>query len=257
MFIAKTRKDYIAEIIYVRDDECLAMINRVNDIVRAEAAHPEAVRLMAVPMLYSVWERCFSIWTSLCLKSIRESTARAVDCPPEIRAFWLRKADFFKSFIDIVRDVIELEREDSVFQQTSGLSKKITKGGFHLSSKVLGSLDAWHQQPFPSKQDVKDLVLTYSNVNDAVVTVNAEALGLAAMSSYQKLDLSKLGGLVGMRNAIGHGASFTAPGSRELNELIEYTRSLITQYAEVVIDWLNTYALPDPEPEVEPQIEAE
>lgn len=247
MPIIKTRKDYISEVVYVRDNECLAMVTRVREVVEAEAVHPEAVRLMAVPMLYSVWERCFSVWTSICLKSIRESTARAIDCPPEIRAFWLRKADFFKSFIDIIRDVMELEREDSVFQQTSGLSKKITKGGFHLSSKVLGSLDAWHQQPFSNKQDVKDLVLTYSNVNDAVVTVNAEALGLTSIESYKNLDLSKLGGLVSMRNAIGHGASFSAPGTREMNELIDYTQSLINQYAEVIMDWLNTYALPDPE----------
>jgi len=70
------------------------------------------------------------------------------------------------------------------------------------------------------------------------------------IANYRDTRLGSLR-LVGMRNAIGHGASFTAPGSRELNELIDYTRSLITQYAELVIDQLNTYALPDPEPEPE------
>lgn len=225
------------------------MLRSVQAITSSDCVEAETVRLMAVPMLYSVWERCFSVWTSICLRSIRESTSRAIDCPPEIRAFWLRKADFFKSFIDIIRDVMELEREDSIFQQTSGLSKKITKGGFHLSSRVLGSLDYWHQQPFSNKQDVKELVLTYSNVNDAVVTVNADALGLSSMSSYEQLDLSRLGGLVGMRNAIGHGASLIPPGSRELAELLTYTESLIKQYAEVIIEWLDRYATPDPEVE--------
>ncbi|AEA71625.1 Hypothetical protein PSEBR_m1620 [Pseudomonas brassicacearum subsp. brassicacearum NFM421] len=252
MAITKTRKDYVEEVIYVRDHECLPILNHVRAVLSEQQPYPETVRLMAVPMLYSVWERSFSVWTSICLKSIRESTIKAIDCSPEIRAFWLRKADFFKSFIDIIRDVMELEREDSIFQQTSGLSKKITKGGFHLSSKVLGGLDAWHQQPFSSKQDVKELVLTYSNVNDAVVAVNAEALGLSLMSTYQHLDLSKLGGLVGMRNAIGHGASLSAPGAREMTELLDYTDSLIAQYANVVIEWLDTYATPDPVIDQEP-----
>ncbi|WP_460104205.1 hypothetical protein [Pseudomonas sp. S2_D10] len=239
--------DYIPEVVYVRDSECLPIIQNVRAIINADVINADTIRLMAVPMLYSVWERCFSVWTSICLRSIRENTSRAMDCPPEIRAFWLRKADFFKSFVDVIRDVMELEREDSIFQQTSGLTKKISKGGFHLSSKVLGSLDSWHTQPFSNKQDVKELVLTYSNVNDAVVTVNAEALGLSRMSSYSDLDLSKLGGLVGMRNAIGHGASLTPPGSRELLELLDYTESLIKQYANVVIEWLSTYAIPEPD----------
>lgn len=232
------KEGFVSEVVFVRDQECLPMLNNLRAVAATGMPHPETVRLMVIPMLYSVWERCFSVWTSICLKVLRESHDRAGDCPPQVRAFWLRKADFFRSFVDTMRDVLELEREDSVFKQASGLKKKITKGGFHLSSRVLRDLDEWHEQPLSQKLDVRELVLTYSNVNDAVVAVNAEAIGLDSVPSYAALDLSRLGGLVGMRNGIGHGATMVAPGPREVAELVDYTERLVLQYADVVLEWI-------------------
>ncbi|WP_158618443.1 MAE_28990/MAE_18760 family HEPN-like nuclease [Candidimonas sp. SYP-B2681] len=242
-----TRRDFVAEVTFTRDNDCLPVLENLRSLLSDQISERDTLRLMAVPMLYSVWERCFSLWTSICLKIIRDNHIRAADCPPQLRAYWLRKAGFFKSFIDTIRDVVELEREDSVFNQTSGLSKKITKGGFHLSAKVLRELDTWHQQPFSAKLDVKELVLTYSNVNDAVVAVNAEALGLVNMDAYSKLDLSRLGGLVGLRNGIGHGAMLNPPGEKELEELLAYTESLVQQYADVILEWVNAHAASDPD----------
>lgn len=135
---------------------------------------------------------------------------------------------------------MELEREDSAFQQTAGFKKKITKGGFNLSSQVLSQLDDWHERPLFAK-DLSSLVITYSNVNDVVVSTNAEAIGLAELTSFSKLDLSRLGELVGIRNSIGHGGVLDPPGKRNLDELIDYTESLIQQYSELVIEWITIH----------------
>ncbi|MCY1549672.1 hypothetical protein D9M68_858530 [compost metagenome] len=105
----------------------------------------------------------------------------------------------------------------------------------------MSKLDDWHECPLQSKGDLKDLVITYSNVNDSVLTVNAEAIGLNEMPSYGDLDLSKLGALVGIRNSIGHGAMLNPPGVRELDELVVYTESLIRQYADVVLEWIKKH----------------
>ena len=236
-----------AEIIAVRDQECLATIANVRSLLLSEVTEPEMLRLMSVPILYSVWERAFSGWTAICLRVVQENYPRAIDCPAKTRAYWLRKADFFKSFIASVRDVMELEREDSVFQQASGFKKKITRGGFNLSSQVLSQLDEWHERPLNAKVDMTNLVVTYSNVNDVVVTTNAEAIGLTELHSFAALDLSRLGELVGIRNGIGHGAILAAPGKRLLDELITYTESLIIQYAEVVLEWITIYEDPEKE----------
>lgn len=228
------------EVISVRETECFATIARVRDLLASEVVQPETLRLMSVPILYSVWERAFSNWTAICLRVVQDSYLRAVDCPAKTRAYWLRKADFFKSFVDSVRDVLELEREDSVFQQAVGFKKKITKGGFSLTSQVLSQLDDWHVKPLFAK-DVSSLVITYSNVNDAVVLTNAEAIGLTALTSFPKLDLSRLGELVGIRNGIGHGAVLAPPGKRNLDELVDYTKSIIQQYSDVAIEWINIH----------------
>ena len=226
-----------SEVIFVRDKECLATIARVRELLALEVVQSETLRLMAVPMLYSVWERAFSNWTAICLRVVQDNYPRAIDCPPKTRAYWLRKADFFKSFVSSVRDILELEREDSTFQQVTGLRKKITKGGFKLSSEVLSELDEWHKKPLFAK-DLSSLVVTYSNVNDAVVSTNAEAIGLDDLRLFSQLDLTKLGELVAIRNGIGHGAVLVAPGKRELGELIDYTERLIRQYSELVIEWI-------------------
>ncbi len=229
-----------SEIVSVRDSECIETISRIRDLLASETTQPETLRLMTIPILYSVWERAFSNWTAICLRVVQDNYFRAIDCPAKTRAYWLRKADFFKSFVDSIRDVLELEREDSTFQQSTGFRKKITKGGFSLSSQVLLQLDDWHEKPLAAK-DLSSLVITYSNVNDSVVTTNAEAIGLSELHSFSMLDLSRLGELVGMRNGIGHGASLTPPGKRNLDELINYTENLIRQYADVSIEWITRH----------------
>lgn len=226
------------EIFFSRDKECLAVLGRIRTLIVDVKSDPEMLRLLATPMLYSVWERIFSLCTSISLRVVQQEYERALDCPASTRAFWLRKADFFKSFVDSVRDIMELEREDSVFQQSTGFKKKISKGAFSLSVDVLSKLDAWHEKPLSHKSGCNDLVITYSNVNDSVVATNAEAIGLDDLDTYKQLDLTRLGSLVGIRNGIGHGASLTPPGPRELGELVDYTERLINQYVDVTSEWI-------------------
>lgn len=229
------------EVIFSRDKECLATLSRIRTLVGEVTSDPDMLRLMATPMLYSVWERMFSLCTSICLRVIQREYERASDCPASARAFWLRKADFFKSFVASVRDLVELEREDSVFQQTTGFKKSISKGAFNLSVEVLAKLDDWHSKPLDHKSGCEDLVITYSNVNGSVVATNAEAIGLADLGAYKALDLTRLGQLVGIRNGIGHGASLNPPGPRELGELIGYSEALIAQYANVTCEWIELH----------------
>lgn len=239
MITAADGDNYIKEIEFVRDNECLSTIKSIRTLLAATNVEGEMLRLMSVPMLYSVWERAFSNWTAISLRVLSQIYSTAASCPPQSRAFWLRKASFFKSFVDAVRDVVELEREDSVFQQNIGFSKKITKGSFVLSSQVLAKLDEWHSKPLALQGNMSELVITYSNVNESVLTLNADAIGLASTGAFKSLDRSKLAQLVGIRNGIGHGASLQAPGVRELDELIDYTEALVGQYALVVIEWIN------------------
>ena len=233
--------DLKAEIIYVRDKECLDVIDKIRRIIRDGTVETEMLRLMAIPMLYSVWERAFSSWTAISLKVIQECSAAASDCPPAARAYWLRKADFFRRFVDTMRDVMELDKEDSVFQQAGNIKRSTKKGAFHLSGQILEELDKWHSLPLKASHDHKDLVVTYSNVNDSVVKTNAEAIGLASLPSYNELDLSELSKLVGLRNGIGHGAVLAPPGQREVSDLIDYTERLLQQYSNVAVDWISAH----------------
>lgn len=229
------------QIVFVRDHECLPTIVRMKSLLQEASHDPEIKRLMVVPILYSVWERAFSVWTAICLKVAQHQYTTARDCPPALRAFWLRKADFFKSFVDSVRDVMELEREDNQLPQTA---KKITKGGFHLSMQVLTKLDEWHDLPLSAKGSTESLVITYSNVNEAVVATNAGAIGLMELPSFAQLDLTRLSELVGIRNSIGHGGVLNSPGAMQVGELIEYTERLIIQYAVIVNDWIDKAEAP-------------
>ena len=80
--------------------QCVDLVDKL-DLMKSvvPAAHIETFRLLSVPLLYSAWERLFSIGHSLCLRVVRIRYACAGDCPPSSRALWLRKADFFKGFV--------------------------------------------------------------------------------------------------------------------------------------------------------------
>lgn len=234
-------EDLKSEIAFVRDRECLDAIAKIRTLLQSVAVEPEMLRLMTVPMLYSVWERAFSSWTAICLKVIQECSASAKDCPPLARAYWLRKADFFRSFVDSMRDVMELDKEDSIAGQAGNIRRTTKKGTFNLSGKILTELDRWHEMPLKASHDHKDLVITYANVNESVVKTNAEAIGLHELASYSSLDLSELSKLVGMRNDIGHGGVLAAPGPRAVLDLLDYTERLLRQYAEVAIEWISEH----------------
>src|SRR5258706_7229520 len=94
------------ELAFVKQ-QCIGLIDRL-DLMKSEVpvAHIETFRLLAVPLLYSAWERLFSIGHSLCLRVIRSRYTRAGDCPPRSRALWLRKAEFFKGFVDVTRGLL-------------------------------------------------------------------------------------------------------------------------------------------------------
>ena len=80
--------------------------------------------------------------------------------------------------------------------------------------------------------------MTYANVKEQVVQLNAEAIGLDKCSSFSKVNFASLDKLVALRNDIGHGNIIKAPGEKETDELISYTKQLMTSYADVIEEWI-------------------
>ncbi len=191
---------------------------------------PDAFRLMAIPMLYAVWERCFVLCHSIGLKLLRDLTTHTHALSPSQRALWLQKASFYESY-------------RMKLQQTARSSKsKPGKGSFAPLCEFLEELEKWEQQPISQSQDVGELVMTFSNVNPEVVSVNAETLGIATDSKFQSLNLGRLNDLVGRRNDIGHGGLVTPPGERDFASLWKYTEELVTDYCDAFISWIATTA---------------
>lgn len=230
---------FVAEIDELVTVECVPLLDKIGSLCRQYGRQHNEIRLMALPMLYSVWERVFSISTAICLRIVRDSYPKAADCPSAVRALWLRKAGFYKGFVDSVRDILELDREDSVLERTRKLNTKINKGSYKLSSKMLEELDSWHSRPLDRSVNLSDILMTYSNVNDGVVALNAEIIGLKEVGAYESVDLGRLGSLVARRNGIGHGAILDAPGERELLELLDYTKDVVINYSLTVKEWIN------------------
>ena len=52
---------------------CLELLLKIADLCPVDASghRPEAFRLIATPMLYAVWERCFTLCQSISLRMIR------------------------------------------------------------------------------------------------------------------------------------------------------------------------------------------
>jgi len=226
-------KEALSEIEHTKN-ECLELIEQLDAFSPPNASgeyHP-TFRLMATPMLYSAWERCFTLCNSISLRLIRERTSRAHDLPPGARALWLQAATFFQSFSSKVYEAPDVG---------GALDSKGTlkPGRFRALSQFLKELDDWSVQPLDHRLITDDLVMTFSNVNPKVVDINAEAIGIAAFPQFQQLKLGRLHDLVGRRNEIGHGAIIQPPSNSDFCDLRQFTIDIVRLYCDIYATWLN------------------
>ncbi|HGW8095127.1 TPA: HEPN domain-containing protein, partial [Escherichia coli] len=122
----------------------------------------------------------------------------------------------------------------SIVHNGAQIKKKVTKGAFKLTSEVIQHIDRFNKSTL-SDCDVSELVMTFSNVNEMVVKVNFDAIGL----DYSLLDLSQLGEVVGLRNSLGHGEFKSSVNPRKFNSIIVYVENLIIDLNQCAITWLD------------------
>lgn len=183
-------------------------------------------RLIATPMLYSIWERAFSICHSESLRLIRDVTVSANSLTADRRAIWLIKGTIFRSFVDRIKTTIHDARTPK-------------KGEFNTLVDFLRNLDSWAAEGLDPALAVEDLVITFSNVNPKVVDLNAEAIGIAAYPQFQTIKFGRLHNLLLYRNEIGHGARIVPPTNQEFVDLMNFTEELVRDYTDVFVAWIN------------------
>ena len=125
-------------------------------------------------------------------------------------------------------------------QNPSKESGKLKKGEFAALCEFLTEFDKWSEQGLDRSIETSDLVMTFSNVNQQVVEINADAIGLAKCPAFQRLKLGRLHDLVGRRNEIGHGAIIEPPPNEQFKDLWDFTETLIIEYCNTFTYWMRS-----------------
>lgn len=229
---------------FEHDSQYKATLDGLSRLIEVKTSHAELIRLMAVPLIYSCWEGFFKTATAKCLITIRDQNECAKDATAQQRAAWLKKASFFKSYVDMLRNLMELDADGQASERHAKQKSKVKKGQHSLLAATLQELDTWHAGSLDKSIEPESLILTFSNVNKDVVDLNAAITGLDKIPSYALIDFTQLEALVGKRNSIGHGGIsdgdiLSYPGILETKGYVNYTKKLISEYLTSVIEWLN------------------
>jgi hypothetical protein len=219
------------EILRVRE-EFFESINGIRNLSRNNPLleHDPNFRIMIFPMIYALWERVFRISTAIAIKYKVNAVNSPNELPNNLLTLLLQKQGFFESFLSKIRNESKLNEE------------KIGKGQFDIVVNFLSSYDSWKKKSFAFDKSVESYVMTFSNVNEAVVRLHEDVLSSGktrADSNPDPLDISTLGTIVGIRNAIGHGSLIQAPGERELLEIISFSEQLVVAYTDTMIRCVN------------------
>lgn len=218
----------VAEIEHLKK-ECLdlfAGLENFHPIAQGDP-YPETYRLLVLPLLYSVWERCFTLCHSIALRLLREACANPQAMSASERAIWLIRAPFYQSLV--AKLTVHTPGDSSL---------RPKRGHFPALCDFLTELENWFSAPVDSSVDTEALVMTFSNVNPDVVELNARAIGIWESPFFERIKFGRLNDLVGRRNEIGHGATIAAPPNHEFLELWNYTEELIEQYCNAVVSWI-------------------
>ena len=214
----------------------LESIQSINEFMSrsGDKDKEDMFRIISVPMIYSSWEGFFTETMSVCLNTLKLSDREAFRYSAEIRALWLQREPFYSKYVDMIKNIYDADSHRSIVHNGAQIKKKVTKGAFKLTSEVIQHIDRFNKSTL-SDCDVSELVMTFSNVNEMVVKVNFDAIGL----DYSLLDLSQLGEVVGLRNSLGHGEFKSSVNPRKFNSIIVYVENLIIDLNQCAITWLD------------------
>jgi len=201
------------------EKEVVEVIGSVEKaLVSCPPESESTLRLMGIPILYSVWERLFSIGNGVCIRLLIEADRNSSRFSVDQRAFWLLKEPFYESFTKKIR---------------------VDHPTVDISIKLLNEIERFHGSPLRSHESEKILV-TKSNVNHDVVVLNAKLINITTTMAYKRIDFSRLDELVGRRNGIGHGNNISPPGKKEFEELLGYTKMLVSDYSKALLEWIRS-----------------
>lgn len=181
--------------------------------------------LMAIPMMYAAWEGYFKLVCTVCLKRKCISGQKAKKYPASYLALWLQKEGFIQAYLQNLVNSMQL-----------GRPARAGSGQYSALTSLAADMAGWLEQPVNHAQPFGDLVMTFSNVNNDVVELNASVIGL----DISNVAIGRLHELVGRRNEIAHGGLLSYPTELQTVELMDYTALLINQFDDAVVDWLRT-----------------
>ncbi len=203
--------------------ECIDVLGQVVKFcVMDNVGHrPDIFRLMAVPMIYSAWERAFRISTAVAIRHLVENAPTVAHLSADQKALLLQRESFFKSFSDK--------------KPLSRGARGPGKGEFETLSDLLAQFDIWSFSKANLGTDAEEYVMTFSNVDHNVLRLHEKILGAGLTvdkSTGLPIDLAPLGELLNRRNDISHGGSMQPPGEKNLDNLFEFANSLVTSYCD-------------------------
>lgn len=212
------------------DDALARHIGILNSVtqwcVTSNTTKEQFYYLLAPPIIYSAWEGYFRVVCSICLRRLCGHRKKKKKYNHQYTALWLQRESFTTSFFSNLFNSMTLGKDSS----------EINKGKFKALSKFSGDINAWLEHPIDHTVNFDDLVMTYSNVNKEVVTLNSGIIGI----DISTVNFSRLNDLVGRRNDISHGGFVTYPNEDEIKELVVYAESLINSFHTCVVTWIKT-----------------
>jgi hypothetical protein len=148
------------------------------------------------------------------------------------------QADFYRGYTQKLLNTASL----------GGSSGKPKKSHFPTLLEFINELDNWLVGPLDPNVDTEALVMTFSNVNEEVVNLNAQAIGIHSFPAFAAIGFGRLHDLVGRRNEIGHGSIVRPPSNADFVDLWTYAEGLINVYSETFKSWLLVRFPPPPAP---------
>ena len=156
--------------------------------VRDGESYPETYRLLVTPMLYSAWERCFTLCHAIGLRLLRDFAAKPRALASSARAVWLIRTPFFQSLVARLQSHALPQEE-----------RRPQKGQFSALCEFLLAFESWLTDAIDPAIATDELVMRFSNVNQDVVEMNAGAIGIDDFPLFKEIKLGRLHDLVGAK----------------------------------------------------------
>lgn len=182
------------------------------------------LHLMAVPVVYAIWEGYFKAAMGVCFKRVHSPNQRPRVLDHRFSTLWLQKESFVSTFLQQLLNAMNPGASDD---------GKPKPGKFNALAQFSQSISSWLSNPMPVRS-FTDLVMTFSNVNERVVKVNADVIDLDISS----VDFSHLNQLLSLRNDLSHGGLVQLPDNAVVVRLLAYTKTLIEEFDAAVVAWL-------------------